>query len=96
MVKSSANFALDSSVAPERDLLEALVVKRLHNATEYQGTRMSLAIRQRIIKGVGGRSRVKSELGKASTFYITVPCEKSVRYRSDPENEMDSAGRVSL
>jgi len=49
------------------------VFKRLHAIGEYQGAGIGLAIAKRIVDCHNGRIWVKSELGKGSTFYFTIP-----------------------
>jgi PAS domain S-box-containing protein len=47
--------------------------ERLHPQEEFEGTGAGLAICKKIVEGYGGNIRVESELGKGSTFVVSLP-----------------------
>lgn len=49
------------------------VFQRLHNATEYEGSGIGLAIVRKSVLRMGGTVGLESELGKGSRFWIELP-----------------------
>ena len=47
--------------------------KRLHGRDEFEGTGIGLAVCKKIVDRCGGHITVQSEIGKGSTFLITLP-----------------------
>jgi PAS domain S-box-containing protein len=49
------------------------VFQRLHTREEYDGTGLGLAIVKKAVNKLRGSVRVESELGKGSTFFVSLP-----------------------
>ena len=54
------------------------VFQRLHSREKYEGTGIGLAIARRIVEGHGGCIEVSSQLGKGTTFRVTLPPTSNV------------------
>jgi len=64
----------DNGIGIPANKLESIfeIFRRLHTQQEYAGTGIGLAICRRIAERHRGKMWVESELGKGSTFYITL------------------------
>ncbi len=63
------------------------IFQRLHTQEKYQGTGIGLAICKRVVQQHGGELWFESEMGKGTTFYVSLPL-------TEPALETPKAGAI--
>jgi signal transduction histidine kinase len=68
-------FVRDNGIGIAPDYHEQIfqIFRRLHTASEYEGTGIGLAIVQKAAQNLGGSVRLESVPGHGSTFYVNLP-----------------------
>jgi signal transduction histidine kinase len=64
--------------------------RRLHAASEYEGSGIGLATCRKIVDQHHGRIWVESNLGQGTTFHITLPDATATMEVSQKENKMEA------
>jgi signal transduction histidine kinase len=64
-------------IAPEYQEQIFLIFKKLHSREEYPGTGIGLAVCKRIVDLHGGKIWLESEPDKGSTFFFSLPIQKT-------------------
>ncbi len=72
-------FVEDNGIGFDEKYLDRIFApfQRLHTRTEFEGSGMGLAICRKIVERHHGSIAAKSEMGKGSTFIVTLPLKQS-------------------
>jgi signal transduction histidine kinase len=75
-------YVEDNGIGFEEKYLDKIFLpfQRLHGrSSPYEGVGMGLAICRKIVERHGGKINARGELGKGSTFVVTLPVNKKAR-----------------
>jgi PAS domain S-box-containing protein len=80
-VKAYRIFVEDNGIGFNEKYLDKVFspFQRLHGRSEYEGVGMGMPICKKILERHGGEITAKSELGKGSTFIVTLPSRQRRR-----------------
>jgi hypothetical protein len=80
-------------IAPEHQahLFEPFTQADNSSTRQYGGTGLGLTITKRLVKMLGGSIAFESELGKGSTFRVTIPTAQRSSVPVDPASPLDPA-----
>ena len=86
-VSDSANYTFSVhdngiGIEPQNHQRVFGIFKRLHSASEYEGTGIGLAICQRIVESWGGKIWIDPEISIGTKFCFTVPVKKQTMANS--------------
>jgi len=72
-------FVKDNGIGIDKQKFEEVFMpfKRFHNSSEYEGTGLGMSIVNKVIEKHNGEIAIQSELGKGSTFAISLPIHYS-------------------
>lgn len=65
-------------IDPQHSARVFQIFERLHNAEQYPGTGVGLAIAQKIIERHGGNIWFESQIGSGATFYFSIPFQTAL------------------